>query len=317
MQTLPSQQSFLPNLFLLGAAKCGTTTLYAYLDQMPDICMASPKEPHFFHCQFERGLDFYRQNYFPHWKGERIIGEAQHRNLYLPFVPKRIHSINPDAKLLVIVRNPIERAHSHWNHYASRGKTREPLSFEHALQADLHRVQGVRPPDDIWAQHWAEWFQQSPDRERLDWPRYRTYLDTGYYYEQIQRYLALFPAKNLKVMLFEDMVANPKQVVDDVVQFLGLDPATNHWTEPIWRNAATPDGKEPKDLRVRQNWLVRKTYRLLGMKHRIKNLPPPADKVTSARETIDPKSRAWLREHYREHNRKLAEFLGRDLSAWD
>ena len=312
---MPPTDPFLPNLFLLGAAKCGTTTLYAYLDQMPDICMAFPKEPHYFPAEYDRGFDYYRQGYFPHWKGERIIGEAQHRNLYLPFIPKRIHALNPDAKLLVLLRNPVERAHSHWHHNASRG--RDPATFEDAIAADLARINSEGEYNDAdAARKWADWFLENPDREKLDWTRYRTYLDTGYYHEQIQRYLALFPAKNLKVMLFEDMVANPKQIVDDIVQFLGLDPTTNHWSEPIWRNPATPDGKIPKDMRVRQNWLLRKTYRLLGMKHRIKEEPPPAHKVYSARETINAKTRDWLRAHYHEHNRKLAEFLGRDLSAW-
>jgi hypothetical protein len=69
-------------------------------------------------------------------------------------------------------------------------------------------------------------------------------------------------------------------------------------------------------MRVRQSWIVRKTLRLLGMKHKIKEAPPPAHKVYSSRPAIEPNVSAWLREHYREHNQRLADFMQRDLSSW-
>ena len=121
---------FLPNLFILGAAKCGTWTLHGCLAAQAQVCMSDPKEPFFFEAQFEQGLDHYHRTYFGHWNGERLIGESRHRNLYLPYVPERIHRVSPEARLIVMVRNPIERAYSHWWHWYSRGFERlicEPI----------------------------------------------------------------------------------------------------------------------------------------------------------------------------------------------
>ncbi len=79
-----------PSFFVLGAAKCGTTSLHDYLAQHSDICMSSPKEPFYFEAEQLRGAGWYRSRYFAHWRGEPIVGESRHRNLYLPWVPERI-----------------------------------------------------------------------------------------------------------------------------------------------------------------------------------------------------------------------------------
>src|SRR5437016_1099947 len=90
----------LPSIFLLGAAKCGTTTLSTLLEGLPDVCFSVSKEPWFFEVEYEQGLDYYRRRYFRHWCGESLLAEGRHRNLYLPWVPQRIHTTNPHAKLI-------------------------------------------------------------------------------------------------------------------------------------------------------------------------------------------------------------------------
>lgn len=128
------------NLFVLGAAKCGTTTLHHYLNQHPSILMAHPKEPLFFEAEYECGNDFYHEKYFATWDGQPIQGEARHRNLYLPFVVPRIKAYAPDdAKFLVILRNPVDRAYSHWWHNYSWGD--EKKSFEEAIEDNLERLE--------------------------------------------------------------------------------------------------------------------------------------------------------------------------------
>src|SRR5688500_18401087 len=101
--------------------------------------MSNPKEPFFFEAEYELGLEFYRSTYFSHWNGEKIIGESRHRNLIQPYVPERIHHVNPEAKLVVIVRDPVERCYSHWFHL--RSTSDEPLSFEDSIREDLARIQ--------------------------------------------------------------------------------------------------------------------------------------------------------------------------------
>jgi hypothetical protein len=111
-----------PSFFVVGAAKSGTTSLHVYLDQHPDIFMSKPKEPFFFEAEYDRGFDFYYRRYFGGWKGQREVGESRHRNLYFPFVPARIHAYNPEARILAVLRNPVERAISHWWHWYARGR---------------------------------------------------------------------------------------------------------------------------------------------------------------------------------------------------
>lgn len=312
------ESEFLPNLFILGAAKCGTTTLHAYLDRMPDVCMSDPKEPFFFEAEFDRGLDFYRQKYFSHWQGEPVIGEARHRNLILPYVPPRIHQVNPNAKLIVLVRNPIDRAFSHWYHNYARDS--EPLQFRAAIQEDLRRIEkGLRcdTAEEI-REHIRRLPREAPGKV-LGLGLYRTYLDSGYYYEQIERYLGLFPRKNLKVIVFEDMVTQPKQIIEELIEFLGLDPAANRFTHPIWENRAIPLPLEKTPLAYKLFHFLRQVYRFsrvnLLIPYRVRNFAKR--NLTPERvPQMDGETRAWLRDHYYEHNKRLSEFLGRDLSSW-
>lgn len=309
---------FLPNLFILGAAKCGTTTLHTYLGELPDVCMADPKEPFFFEAEFDQGLDFYQRKYFSHWQGEPVIGEARHRNLYLPYVPQRIYQVNPNAKLIVLARDPVERAFSHWYHNFVRDS--EELKFVDALHEDLKRIERglcCDTPGEI-KQHIANLPREAPGKV-LGLGLYRTYLDSGYYYEQIVRYLNLFPRDSLRVFLFEDLIARPAQIIDEIIAFLDLDPNVNKFTGMIWKNPRKHliDKSSPyygifrsvKYISRRLNvlHLLPKRMRKFG-----RNLLLPTQKVPK----MDRRTRNWLSEHYYEHNQKLSKFLGRDLSEW-
>lgn len=264
---------FKPNLFLLGAAKAGTTTIHRYLSEIPSVCMSEPKEPFFFEAEYELGLDFYRQRYFQHWNGETIIGDARHRNLYLPYIAKRIFAVNPNAKLIICVRNPIERAYSHWWFWYSAEI--ESLSFEEAMQEDIERIQ-------------AGWLTQTPQemdvyKQVLDWTGkgiYRSYLDSGYYYQQICRYLEYFPKKQIKVVLFEDLEQDPYPLIKELENFID----TNYYKQNTFslkkENVHVPDGHNRKRTPISENF------------------------------------RTFLRNHYQEHNNNLAQFIGRDLSHW-
>jgi len=211
--------TFRPNLLLLGAAKCGTTTLYSYLRDIPEICMSMPKEVFFFEAEYELGLDYYRRRYFAHWNGESIVGEARHRNLYLPFIPERIFTMDPDVKLIVCVRNPIDRSYSHWWHWSSRQV--ECLGFEQAIEEDIERIKLG------WTTSTLDDMKLYKLALELGAPGlYCSYIDSGYYYEQIIRYLQHFPKDRLKIILFEDIQQNPYAVIRDLETFIGV----HHYT---------------------------------------------------------------------------------------
>ena len=274
-QHLPSQwksagRQRLPSFFILGAAKCGTTSLHGYFGQHPEICVSEPKEPLYFELEFERGSSYYFNRYFSHWKGEPIVGEARHRNLYLPYVPIRIFHYNPSARLIVCVRNPAERAISHWWHWFSRHE--EPLSLRGSIQKDLERIQSYVPASDAisFSEHARSLF---PNPQGF----VRTYLDSGYYYEQILRYLNLFPREQLRVVLFEDLVRDPRRVMDDLFEFVGADPG----------------------------YALRCDYSPLNQSE------------LGMLDHADGDILLWLVQHFRFHNELLSHLIGRSLNHWD
>lgn len=260
----------LPSFFLLGAAKSGTTSLHAYLEQHPQICMSHPKEPFFFEAEFERGPAYYFNRYFSHWRGEQIVGESRHRNLYMPYIPQRLADYNPNARLVVILRNPVERAVSHWWHWYSRSV--EALPLQQALEADQKRIEaGYR-------------FETAHEREvyaaglqRGGKGCFRTYLDTGYYREQIDRYLALFPSEQLRVVLFDDLTRDPRKVVREICEFVGADSSIANEIDYQRVNRSDPE----------------------MLRH------------------VSQDALAWLLDHYREHNARLQESLGQSLEQWN
>jgi Sulfotransferase domain len=259
-----------PALFVLGAAKSGTSALHDYLGQHPDIFMSDPKEPFYFEAEYDLGSKFYFNRYFSGWAGERIAGESRHRNLYLPYIAKRIYSYNPEAKLVAILRNPIERAVSHWWHWYSREQ--EALSLREALEADESRIlsgESCSTPSEI-ASYSA---RLDPYGQGI----HRTYLDSGYYSEQLDRYVSEFGKERLFVILYEDFVKNPREVMADLFGFLECRTDNAELIVPVRSNESAP-----------------------GMVRH-----------------LDQTVKSFLLEHFRDHNRNLESFLGRSLSAWD
>lgn len=285
-----------PNFFILGAAKCGTTSLHAYLNQHPDICMSEPKEPFFFEAEFEEGLDFYWEKYFSHYNGEKLIGDARPRNLYLPFVSDRILSVNPDAKFILTLRNPIDRAHSQW--WSGYRRQKDKLSFEDAVKTDCDMIEsGVRinTPED-----YEKYFDTSHKGRPRALPEpigfFRWYIDRSYYAEHLERYFKVFPRENFKIFLFEDLVSNPQAVVKEACEFLGLDPAPSEDFDYSAHNEAKV---------MKWKFILRRFFK-----------KPFGGLSSSTKPKIEPSCRKWLAEHFRPHNKRLEEIIGRNLDHW-
>jgi hypothetical protein len=270
-QWQPIQGHFrLPSFFILGAAKAGTTSLHMYLDQRPEICMSNPKEPFYFEGEYDRGPTFLFNKYFSHWSGQRIVGSARHRDLYLPYVPQRIHTFNPAAKLIAILRNPVARAVSHWWFWYSRRF--EKLSLAESLRADLERIASgklLKEPAEI------ETYTNTLEADGKGC--YRTYLDSGYYYDQLLRYIELFGKDQLRIILLEDLANNPKQVTAMLLDFLGA------------------DAEYARDMQ----------YPVLNQSM------PGMDRH------LDEATESWLIRHYKPHNQNLERLLHRSLAGWD
>ncbi|GAH49419.1 unnamed protein product, partial [marine sediment metagenome] len=195
----------LPNLFIVGTAKAGTTSLTYYLNQHPEIFMPKLKEPRFFcYDEFIR-VYYYRQPMVKNWekyvslfekvKTEKVIGEASVHYLYFPSAPYKIEKVVPDAKIIILLRDPVSRAFSHYLMDLSAGFIN--ISFEYVV------------------------FKQT-NAKNLD-NCYIQFIELGFYYEQVKRYLDVFGKDNVKIFLFEDLKADTLQVITSIFEFLGVD----------------------------------------------------------------------------------------------
>ncbi|MCZ7590576.1 MAG: sulfotransferase domain-containing protein [Gaiella sp.] len=199
----------LPGFLVIGAQKAGTTALYAYLRWHPEITGPSWKEVSFFDRHWWRGEAWYRGQ-FPLRAGERLVGEASPSYLFHPLAPARARSLLPDVRLVALLRNPVDRAYSHYQHEVALG--REPLSFEAALAAEEERTRGE-----------VERLVADPRAFSRAWWDH-TYVARGRYAEQLERWLAVFPREQLLVVATEELGERPAETYASILRFLGAAP---------------------------------------------------------------------------------------------
>ena len=199
----------LPNFVILGAQKAGTTSLYAYLRWHPAITGPSWKEVSYFDRHYARGERWYR-GHFPAFGRGRLVGEASPSYVFHPLAPERVRRLLPDARLIVLVRNPVDRAYSHYQHEVAL--RRESLSFEQAIETEGERLRGE-----------VERMLADPSYFSSAWWNY-TYVARGRYAEQLERWLAVFPGDRLLVLASEDLRDHPAETYSRVLDFLGAEP---------------------------------------------------------------------------------------------
>jgi hypothetical protein len=202
-----ARQRVLPDFLVIGAQRAGTTSLYRYLLQHPDVAPARVKEVHFFDDAFARGPAWYRAHFpraaalsRPGAARRRITGEATPYYLFHPAVPGRVAALLPDVKLIAILRDPVDRAYSHY--WLQRAFGRERLSFEDAVASEDDRLRGDR--DDRGAHRWF------------------SYLARGIYVDQLVRWGDYVPRGSLLVLESERLLAEPQASLREVTAFLGL-----------------------------------------------------------------------------------------------
>jgi hypothetical protein len=316
----------LPNFFIIGAAKSGTTSLHEYLTQHPEIYMSFPKELNFF--AFVDSIPTFsgppcdsgnpvlrdrlrREKYnlsittwpeytkvFSRVRSEKAIGESSVSYLYFPHASERIRQSVPDARLIAILRNPVDRAYSKYRQLRRDGA--EPLiSFEQALIAEASRMQ----------QNWSPaWF----------------YIDRGLYYRQLKRYYDLFDGGQIHIILYEDFANNPKETLERMFAFLGVDtgfcPNISHKYN-VSTEKSVPRSMYLYDLITRPNWFSTLVRDLLSAKS-LNRIKPVARRVIAGDERnrevalMTDETRQMLRRIFYADIRQLQNLIGRDLSSW-
>ncbi len=283
--------------------KAATTSLYTYLKQHPDIFMTNVKEPMFFN-NLNKKKDYILKGskrkkitsfdeYYSLFKEvttEKAIGEASPAYIYDKDCPELIKKYLPNTKIIAILRQPTERAYSNYLHVKRSG--RETIdNFEDAFKAEELR-------------------------EKENWSPLYYYKSKGLYFQQLSRYYQIFPKKNIKIILFRDLINDPQNITKEVMKFLNIDSSFS----PNTTNKANMSGI-PKGL---FGWLL--------MKFRYYNLIPNIEfnkylpnfilniifsLVYSKPQKIDAKLCKKLTEkHYREDILKLEKLTDKNLQHW-
>jgi len=229
----------LPNFLIVGAQKAATTALYEYLLQHPSIAGGVTKEVHFFDHRFLSGVPWYKSNFLAFNQGvgsseNSIMGEASPYYLAHPFVPERVHTACPDVKLIVLLRDPVARAISQYEHERKRGF--EKLSLHEALHAECERIKG--------------------EVARLADPGYRsypyehyTYVTRGLYADQLRCWFEHFPVSQLLILDTKQLRDDPAIVLNKVAKFLDVD----QWKPNL--TLAHNQGDYPKPIKLDVDWL--------------------------------------------------------------
>ncbi len=201
-----------PNLIIIGAQKAGTSSLWLYLKQHPDVSASLKKEIRYFQANYHRGLDWYRGHFpFSASHTSKIVFEASPGYILYPQVPARIYRQYPETKIIVLLRNPIHRAYSHYKMNLRRPNVHETLSFADAIAAEAERLKNEIALINEPGIGYSEIYDQF------------SYLARGRYQEQLQPWFDVFPAEQIQVIQAEHLFDDTKRVYNEVLQFLNLD----------------------------------------------------------------------------------------------
>ncbi|MDB9315311.1 sulfotransferase [Spirulina sp. CS-785/01] len=304
----------LPNFFIVGAPRCGTTALSSYIAEHPNICLSRPKEPHYLlqppkDISFEEYVSQYIEQFFGHCNPQRhsAIGEASVTYLYDDEVLKRVLQVNPEGKLIAMVRNPLDllRSYHFWMLYIM---DEDVTDFQEAWQLQERRLQGDYLPE------------LCRDRRLLQY-RYVAQLGT-----RIQRLFELAGRDRCLVLVFDDFIANPPEMYQKICHFLGVSddgrtyfPQRQHSRtyrsstiqrlllhppDSLLKKVSKPPGKDK--LSQWKRLAILKLHRaLLFLNRRTQSAPP-----------LSPEMKLLLQDTYTDDVKLLSELLGRDLTYW-
>ena len=318
---MPTPAPTLPNFFIVGAPKTGTTSLHKYLSQHPQIYMSPVKEPCYFatDVRVERVSDALQATATRHeeelraylngpmsgpaptgiiteWTdylklfrnvgAEKAIGEASVCYLWSTTAAANIHARVPDAKIIMILRDPAERAYSEYLMGVAEGLVSAPFraQIERAMASTDRRFGPLYP-----------------------------FLENGSYYDQVKRYFDLFPRANIHILWYEQDWRQPPLLLKSIFQFLGVD---SNFEGDVARRAR--EGNVPRSIA---------SYSLLKrspLGQRIKNAIPQAARQRlknllfkkGASAAMDSRDRSFLRDYYRDDIGRLSLLVDRDLSNW-
>jgi len=286
----------LPNLFLLGVQKAGTTMLYDLFKDHPSIFLPENKEPHYFSCNayYEKGIDYYRQ-YYQHVKDQEYIGDFTPDYLFWPQALKRMTPfITEQTRFIVSLRQPAVRAYSQYNMMVSRGFYMG--GFEHDINQEVINT-------------------TNPAQKNLLRPSHM--IARGMYSMQLKRLFNLVKKNQVKIIVFEEWVKNKEETIKEVESFLKIPHFEAKLNKQTVSNSTLiyPSNSLVKRLKEINNLLLKSSFSknkyLLKVKEKFKQ------KVGKRPEKLDGKKIEEItKKFFWEDIQECEKLLGRDLSIW-
>lgn len=285
-----------PNFFIVGTPKAGTTSLYNYLEEHPDIYMSPVKETNFFSFNEikEQGL-FYNEEFidteekyarqFKNVSKEIAIGEASVSYLFYPQVALKIKEYQPNAKIIIVLRNPVDRGFSHYLMDKRLGFVQ--MSFEDIVQKN-----------------------KGNSKHKL---YYQQYVELGFYYNQLSNYYKHFDEKMVKVFLYEDIVYNLQNVIKNVYSFLSVDP---DFRPNIEKRHNTFEN--PKSALVAKLYTIKSFRKLIKffLNQKLQEKTKHVFFSKNKKPGLSPDIRSELIRLYTNDINKTQDLINRDLSKW-
>ncbi len=310
----------LPTFLIVGAVKAGTTSLHEYLQQHPEVYMSPVKETNYFsdadmliehfnvdyrqdvnidlkkylagdmknkiHIAHVRSWEDY-QLLFKNVEHQKAIGEVSNSYLYCSSTAGNIKTKLPDVKIVMILRNPVERLYSQFLMNLKLGKIAEKNLLKEIENDQQKKIKG--------------------------WGVSHLYLEVGNYYAQVKNYYDQFPVEQIKVILYDDYKKDPKAAMKDLFSFLQINPDFEIDMSRRYNEAGMPRfGKMNYWLtQIGVYGLVKRIFSS-GLKEKLKSLIYTKENIP----TITPAEKKYLRDYYREDVQQLASLINRDLSGW-
>jgi hypothetical protein len=291
-----------PNLFIVGAPKCGTTALNDYLSLHPDIFMAT-KELHFFGSDLKVSSRPSEAEYLKHFEGatnEKIVGEASVWYLFSKTAASEIKRFSPGARILIMLRDPVDVIHSLHSQHLYDGNEDVP-DFEIAISLDEERKNGSNIPKSV------------------DFTALPSYVESVLFSEQVRRYLNIFGRERVHIIFYEDFIADTSKAVAGTLQFLGIDPRldadykvvnANKQIRLLWLHRLLK--KPSANLKT----LVRLLLPFKSVRHAVMHYLFKQNIEVKRRPKMRAEVQAKLQAKIAGDVAVLSKLLNRDLSTW-
>lgn len=292
-----------PDFFIVGAPKCGTTAMYEYLKQHPEIFMPRIKELNFWgqDLTFRHGR-IKKDEYFSLFhevRNEKMVGEVCIWSLYSKSAPFEIKEFLPSAKIIIMLRNPVEMIYSMHSQFLFDGHE-DIENFRDALEAEEDRKRGLRIPKGC---------------QLVEGLFYREVVKFS---EQVKRYFDVFSRDNVHIIIFDDFKADTAGIYKNTLRFLGVDDSFDPEFKVINPNKVVRS-KALREFLHDPSPMARKIGKYLIPKSLRQQIIKGLQRINTKhvpRPPMDPELRRQLQEEFKPEVEKLSELLGRDLTYW-